>query len=43
MVTHSFNYEEGDVSYLTAPAVKQNAYNIVSVKDKGFSVELIEL
>jgi predicted phosphodiesterase len=41
--THSFNYEEGDVSYLTAPAVKQNAYNIVSVKDKGFSVELIEL
>ena len=41
--THSFNYEEGDVSYLTAPAVKEKVYNIVSVKDKGFSVELIEL
>ena len=41
--THTYNYEEGDVSYLTAPAVKQRAYNIVSVKDKGFSVELIEL
>ncbi len=41
--THTFNYEEGTVSYLTAPAVKEKAYNIVSVKDKGFSVELIEL
>ncbi|MGJ8761192.1 MAG: metallophosphoesterase family protein [Polaribacter sp.] len=41
--THSYFYEEGDVSYLTAPAVKEKAYNIVSVKDKGFSVELIEL
>ena len=41
--THTYNYEEGDVSYLTAPAVKQRAYNIVSVKDKGFSVELIVL
>ncbi|SDR86204.1 Calcineurin-like phosphoesterase [Polaribacter sp. KT25b] len=41
--THSFNYEQGEVSYLTAPAVKAKAYNIVSVEDKGFSVELIEL
>lgn len=41
--THTFLYEEGEVSYLTAPTVKQKAYNIVSVKDKGFSVELIEL
>ncbi|WP_341221214.1 metallophosphoesterase [Polaribacter atrinae] len=41
--THSFNYEEGDVSYLTAPAVKEKAYNIVTVKEKDFSVELIEL
>ncbi|WP_339660189.1 metallophosphoesterase [uncultured Polaribacter sp.] len=41
--THTFNYEVGEVSYLTAPAVKEKAYNIVSVKDKGFSVELIEL
>jgi 3',5'-cyclic AMP phosphodiesterase CpdA len=41
--THTYNYEEGEVSYLTAPAVKEKAYNIVSVKDKGFSVELIEL
>ena len=41
--THTYNYVEGDVSYLTAPAVKEKAYNIVSVKDKGFSVELIEL
>ncbi|KGL63755.1 metallophosphoesterase family protein [Polaribacter sp. Hel1_85] len=41
--THTYNFEEGDVSYLTAPAVKQKAYNIVSVKDKSFSVELIEL
>ncbi|ARV13919.1 metallophosphoesterase family protein [Polaribacter sp. SA4-12] len=41
--THTFDYEEGDVNYLTAPAVKESAYNIVSVKDKSFSVELIEL
>lgn len=41
--THTYIYEEGEVSYLTAPAVKEKAYNIVSVKDKGFSVELIEL
>jgi Icc protein len=41
--THSYFYEEGEVSYLTAPAVKEKAYNLVSVKDKGFSVELIEL
>jgi Icc protein len=41
--THTYNYEEGEVSYLTAPAVKEKAYNIVSVKDKGFGVELIEL
>ncbi|WP_166386357.1 MULTISPECIES: metallophosphoesterase family protein [unclassified Polaribacter] len=41
--THSYLYEEGEVSYLTAPAVKEKAYNIVSVKEKGFSVELIEL
>lgn len=41
--THTYNYEEGDVSYLTAPAVKDKAYNIVSVKNKGFDVELIEL
>lgn len=41
--THTYNYVEGEVSYLTAPAAKQKAYNIVSVKDKGFSVELIEL
>lgn len=41
--THSFNYEQGEVSYLTAPAVKEKAYNIVSVKEKDFSVELIEL
>lgn len=41
--THKYNYEEGEVSYLTVPAVKDKAYNIVSVKNKGFSVELIEL
>jgi 3',5'-cyclic AMP phosphodiesterase CpdA len=41
--THTFNFEEGEVSYLTAPAVKEKTYNIVSVKDKSFGVELIEL
>jgi Icc protein len=41
--THNYNFEEGAVSYLTAPAVKEKAYNIVSVKDKSFTVELIEL
>ncbi|MCL7753375.1 metallophosphoesterase [Polaribacter sp. Z022] len=41
--THTFEFIEGDVSYLTAPAVKEEAYNIVSVKEKGFEVELIEL
>tara|TARA_R110002049_G_scaffold609_1_gene3407 strand:+ start:4438 stop:5226 length:789 start_codon:yes stop_codon:yes gene_type:complete len=41
--THTYNFDEGEVSYLTAPAVKEKAYNLVSVKDKGFSVELIEL
>jgi len=41
--THNYNFEEGAVSYLTAPAVKEKAYNIVAVKDKSFTVELIEL
>ncbi|WP_158838467.1 metallophosphoesterase family protein [Polaribacter sp. L3A8] len=41
--THTYFYEEGEVSYLTAPTVKDEAYNIVTVKEKDFSVELIEL
>ncbi|PQJ73380.1 metallophosphoesterase family protein [Polaribacter butkevichii] len=41
--THTYLYEEGEVSYLTAPTVKKKAYSIVTVKEKDFSVELIEL
>ncbi|WP_397446047.1 metallophosphoesterase family protein [Polaribacter sp. R77954] len=41
--THSYNYEEGDVSYLTIPSLKELAYGIVTVQEKSFSVELIEL
>ena len=41
--THSYEYEEGEVSYFTVPAVKEKAYGIVSVKEKGFDVELIAL
>ncbi|WP_439131945.1 metallophosphoesterase family protein [Polaribacter sp.] len=41
--THTYNYEKGDVSYLTIPSLKELAYGIVTVKNKSFNVELIEL
>jgi Icc-related predicted phosphoesterase len=41
--THTYFYEEDTVSYLTVPALKSNAYGIISVQNESFNVELIEL
>ncbi|MHB0756427.1 metallophosphoesterase family protein [Polaribacter sp. M15] len=41
--THTYNYEKGDVSYLTIPSLKELAYGIVTVREKSFAIELIEL
>ena len=41
--THSYSYEPGVVSYLILPALKDTAYGLISVGDKSFNVELIEL
>lgn len=41
--THSFEYKQGPVSYLTVPALKEEAYGVISVGTKSFNVELIEL
>ncbi|MDX6746213.1 metallophosphoesterase [Polaribacter sp. PL03] len=41
--THTYSYEQGDVSYLTIPALKDTAYGIISVQNNAFNVELIEL
>ena len=41
--THSYSYEEGDVSYLTIPSLKDPEYGLISVSDKNFNIELIQL
>ncbi|WP_299013696.1 metallophosphoesterase [uncultured Polaribacter sp.] len=40
---HSFSFLEGDVSYLTLPSLKDTAYGIITVENKSFNQELIEL
>lgn len=41
--THKYNYNQDVVSYLTAPSLKELAYGIITVKDKSFNVDFIEL
>ncbi|TXD47131.1 metallophosphoesterase family protein [Polaribacter sp. IC073] len=41
--THSYSYEEGVVSYLVIPALKDPEYGIITVENKTFNIELIEL
>ncbi|QOD61135.1 metallophosphoesterase [Polaribacter haliotis] len=41
--THTYSYEQGDVSYFTVPSLKDLGYGIVTVQEKSFNVELIEL
>tara|TARA_R110001592_G_scaffold21103_3_gene85540 strand:- start:1074 stop:1865 length:792 start_codon:yes stop_codon:yes gene_type:complete len=41
--THSYFYEEGQVSYLIVPALKKPTYGVINVKDDTFNIEIIEL
>ena len=41
--THSYSYEEDVVSYLTLPSMKELGYGIITVQNKSFIAELIEL
>jgi Icc protein len=41
--THAYSYEQDDVSYFTVPSLKGLGYSIVTVQNKSFNVELIEL
>lgn len=41
--THSYSYEEGEVSYLVVPALKKPTYGVINVLDKTFNIEIIEL
>jgi 3',5'-cyclic AMP phosphodiesterase CpdA len=41
--THSYFYEEGEVSFLIVPALKKPTYGVINVKDDTFNIEIIEL